>query len=92
MLKKNDTSRIIFLDNLRYLLVLLVVVLHAACSYSKLTHWWCVSDSSSPFFDDLLMVLDVFLMPILFFIAGYFAISSLQDKGINHFLKKKLTI
>jgi hypothetical protein len=34
--------------------------------------------------------LDVFLMLILFFIAGYFALPSLQKKGVKQFVKCKL--
>lgn len=90
MTQIKDTDRILFLDNLRYLMVLLVVVLHAAVSYTKFVPWWCVKDSNSVFFDILLLILDVFLMPVLYFIAGYFAILSFQKKGPRLFLKAKL--
>lgn len=92
MTQDQDTNRILFLDNLRYLMVLLVVVLHAACSYSNFVPWWSVKEANthSVFFDVLLLILDVFAMPVLFFIAGYFAISSYQKKGVRSFLKRKL--
>ena len=73
-------SRVIFLDNLRTLMVLLVVVLHAAGAYSKYTSWWYVDDANAAPFDVLLMVLDIFAMPVLFFIAGYFALPSLARR------------
>jgi peptidoglycan/LPS O-acetylase OafA/YrhL len=74
-------TRLVFLDNLRYLLVLLVVVLHVSISYSNGLPWWYIVDSNkSPFFDLLIIVFDSFLMPGLFFMAGYFALSSLQRK------------
>lgn len=92
MMEHNDTNRILFLDNLRYLMVLLVVVLHSAVSYSNVVPWWCVREANefSEFFDVLLLILDVFLMPVLFFIAGYFAIPSFQKKGLRLFLRGKL--
>ena len=83
--------RVIFLDNLRYLMVLLVVVLHAAISYGNFVPWWCVKDTGSVFIDILLLALDSFLMPVLYFIAGYFALPSFQQKGVGRFLQAKLT-
>lgn len=90
MVQKVSADRVIFFDNIRYLMVLLVVVLHSACGYSNYTTWWTVNDTNSIFFDYLLGVLDVFLMPTLFFIAGYFALPSLQQKGKWLFIKRKL--
>lgn len=88
---KND-DHIIFLDNLRYLLVLLVVVLHATFAYSKFVPWWCVKElgESTAIFDTLLLLLDIFLMPALFFIAGYFATPSYLKNGALVFLSKKI--
>lgn len=87
---KISANRIGFFDTIRYLMVLLVVVLHSACAYSNNTQWWTVNDANSNFFDYLLDVLGVFLMPVLFFIAGYFALPSLQQKGKWLFIKSKL--
>jgi len=90
MVQKESADRVIFLDNIRYLMVLLVVMLHSANGYSNYTTWWTVNDDNSVFVDYLLGFLDVFLMPTLFFIAGYFALPSLQQKGKWHFIKNKL--
>jgi len=84
------TERVIFFDNIRYLMVLLVVVLHSACGYSHYTTWWSVNDENFIFFDYLLEILGVFLMPTLFFVAGYFALPSLQQKGKWLFIASKL--
>lgn len=91
MIQTQNSDRILFLDNLRYLLVLLVVILHATMSYSKFVPWWCVKElnGSTAFFDALLLLLDVFLMPSLFFIAGYFAVASYLKNGAWRFLNKK---
>ncbi len=90
MERKVSADRIIFFDNIRYLMVLLVVVLHSACGYSNNVQWWAVNDDNLIFFDYLIAVLGVFLMPTLFFIAGYFALPSLQQKGRWLFIKSKL--
>lgn len=85
-----NTSRLLFFDNVRYLMVLFVVLLHASLSYSKVLSWWYVIDSnSSQLFDILVMILGLFAMPILFFVAGYFTLPSLQKKGPAAFLKTK---
>ncbi|CAB5108726.1 hypothetical protein D3OALGA1CA_3586 [Olavius algarvensis associated proteobacterium Delta 3] len=91
MTHTSEKSRILFLDNLRYLMVLLVLILHAAISYSNFVPWWCVKEPNvhAAVFDVLILILDVFLMPVLFFIAGYFAISSFRKKGTRRFLKRK---
>lgn len=90
MVQKASDDRIVFFDNIRYLMVLLVVVLHSACGYSNYTTWWTVNDTNSIFFDYLLLILDIFLMPTLFFISGYFALPSLQQKGKWLFIKSKM--
>lgn len=91
MTQLKTVDRIVFLDNLRYLMVLLVVVLHSAASYNNFVPWWPLKElnAHSIFFDVILLILDIFLMPVLFFIAGYFAISSFQTKGTRLFLKRK---
>ena len=88
--ESQDDARICYFDNIRYLMVLLVVVLHVACGYSHYTVWWAVNDGNAVFFDYILRFLGVFLMPTLFFIAGYFALPSLNRKGARLFIKSKL--
>ncbi len=85
-----ENERIFFLDNVRYLSVFLVVVFHVTCSYSHYSTWWAINDDNSIFFDYLFRFLNVFLMPTLFFIAGYFALPSLHRYGTWLFLKKKI--
>jgi glucans biosynthesis protein C len=91
MTQNEESERVYFLDNVRSLLVLLVVVLHATFAYSKFVPWWCVKDLSgnSAIFDIFLFLLDIFLMPSLFFIAGYFATPSYVKNGASAFLSKK---
>ena len=89
-LRERKTDRLWFFDNVRSLAVLLVVLFHAGISYSHVVPWWYVVDSSrSLLFDVFTAILAVFIMPILFFAAGYFALPSLQAKGPAEFLKRK---
>ncbi len=85
-------DRIIFLDKIRYTLVLGVVLLHAACAYAPIIVWWSVRDlDGTRLFDLLIVILDIFLMPGLFFLAGYFALSSLAKRqGSGQFILAKL--
>jgi len=70
IVQKESADRVIFLDNIRYLMVLLVVVLHSALAYTNNASWWTVNDENSIFIDYLLGVLDVFLMPTLFLLRA----------------------
>jgi glucan biosynthesis protein C len=84
------STRIAFLDHVRTLMVLLVVVYHAVAAYSAVApHWW-THDTTSFVSDIVREWFDVFLMPVLFFIAGYFALSSIEKKGTWGFLKDKV--
>jgi len=83
-------NRFIFFDNLRNLMVLLVLVFHSGASYGSMVAFWPYHDPNPTEFVDIIMLLfDVFMMSILFFIAGYFALPSLQKKGGRRFLEDK---
>lgn len=88
--QNQSLERTVFFDHIRYLMVLLVVVLHAACAYTVTMPSWVVDDRNSAFSDMVLLVLDIFLMPVLFFIAGYFALHSYIPKGFAGFVRAKL--
>ncbi len=80
------------LDNLRVFVIFLVVLLHAALSYMAYApEWWYVLDPRrSLFFTGLVLVIDVPIMLIMFFLAGYFTYASLAKRGPRTFLKDKL--
>lgn len=83
-------NRLIFFDNLRYLMVLLVLVFHSGASYGSIVAFWPYHDPNpSELIDHIMPLFDVFMMSILFFIAGYFSLPSLQKRGGRRFLEGK---
>lgn len=88
------TTRLHGLDNLRTFLIFLVVLVHAGVVYESsgfMAPYWIVDDPSTSDLPGLLnLILDLFVMPTIFFIAGYFAPVSLERKGSWGFLKAKL--
>jgi hypothetical protein len=83
-------NRVIFFDNFRYLLVLCVVLQHSSNAYNNLI-WWPVADGNTSIIVEWLSALiDAFAMPLLFYIAGYFALPTIQRKGVASFLNGKL--
>ena len=85
-------QRLHFLDNLRGFVVLLVIVLHGTMVYMAYApEWWYVLDKqNSLFFTMLVLLIDVPIMPALFFLSGYFAMPSIKKRGAAVFLKDKL--
>jgi len=84
------SGRVAFMDNIRYLMVVLVVVYHSVAAYAIVAPHWTVHDTNSFAADVIRELLDVFIMPVLFFAAGYFALPSLEKNGLGEFLKDKV--
>lgn len=93
---RNDAARekrIVFLDNLRTFMVFLVVVFHAGVVYesSGVGAWfWIVDDPATNDWVGILnLVLDIFIMPTIFFVSGFFTPASVQRKTGAQFLRAK---
>jgi len=84
------SARVAFMDNVRYLMVVLVVVYHSVAAYAIVAPHWMVHDTNTFAADIIRELLDVFIMPVLFFAAGYFALPSLEKKGLWDFVKDKV--
>lgn len=86
-------NRIYFLDNLRTFMIFLVILCHAGGVYESSGTWasfWIVDDPSTNDLSGLLfIILDVFIMPTLFFISGFFVPLSMKNKKGWAFLKSK---
>ena len=87
-----QSSRIHSLDRLRAFVVILVIVLHTSVTYMVgAPDWWYVLEQErSLFFTALALLIDVPIMPALFFLAGYFGLPSLVKRGPKLFLRDKL--
>jgi glucans biosynthesis protein C len=85
-----DSIRVAFLDNIRYLMVLLVLIYHSVAAYATVAPHWIIHDKNFFAADIVRELLDVFMMPLLFFVAGYFSLPSLKKKGAWAFIKDKI--
>ena len=87
-----SNQRMYFLDNLKAFIILLMVVFHVGMGYTTWDlKWWTVNDiQKSKFFDWFILETDVYIMPIMFMIAGYFAPMVLDKKGVAVFWQDKL--
>jgi fucose 4-O-acetylase-like acetyltransferase len=83
--REKRRRRMHFLDNLRTLVVFLVVLCHAGGVYESSGLWACFWIVDDPAVNDLSglvnIVLDLVMMPTLFFISGYLAPASLQRRS-----------
>jgi fucose 4-O-acetylase-like acetyltransferase len=79
------------MDNLRTIIILLVVLYHAGGVYSFLfSSFWIVADpATSDLVTILLTIFDVTVMPTVFFISGYLIPTSLEKRSGWAFLKSR---
>ena len=89
------TGRMLFIDNLRLLMIALVVVQHAAVTYSGLGSWYYVEHSRLDLISNLLFgvfqaMTQGYFMGLLFLIAGYFVPGAYDRKGFARFVKDRL--
>ncbi|GFK94817.1 Glucans biosynthesis protein C [Fundidesulfovibrio magnetotacticus] len=90
-----QSGRLDFVDNLRLAMIVLVVVMHAAVTYSGFGAWYYKQPQPlSPwevlFFATFQSFLQAFFMGLLFMAAGYFAAMSLERKGAGEFARGRL--
>jgi len=93
-LQPDSATRLIYIDNLRWTMMILVISMHAADTYSPLGNWYYTDRSplntaSVLSFAAWQMYLQSFFMGLLFFIAGYFVPASLERKGIARFVRDR---
>ena len=88
------SKRIHWMDNLRTVIILLVVVYHVGGVYEATGMWgyfWIVDDPSTITWVGILGILfDTFVMPAMFFIAGNLAPPSFSRKTTGDFIKSKI--
>jgi peptidoglycan/LPS O-acetylase OafA/YrhL len=86
-------NRIYWMDNLRTVIIALVVLYHAGGVYEAAGLWgwfWIVDDPTTITWVGIVgIVFDIFMMATLFFLSGYLAQASLKNKTTWEFVKGK---
>jgi glucan biosynthesis protein C len=87
-------ARLYFVDNIRWLIIVQVVVVHAAVTYSNLGDWYYIEPAklggiSALVFGIFQSFTQAYFMGLLFLIAGYFVPTSFDRKGPCRFLRDR---
>jgi len=87
-------GRIFWMDNLRTIIIFLVVLYHVGGVYESAGLWssfWIVDDPDTMTWVGIMgIAFDLFMMPTMFFIAGYLTPPSLDKKSAWGFVKGKI--
>ena len=90
-------SRFTYLDNVRSLVIILVITMHTAVTYSGFGDWYYVEGSQSKlsifetvFFAFYQSFLQAWFMGILFFISAILAARALAKHGSLNFIRERL--
>src|SRR5262245_33233660 len=80
-----STPRLLFIDNIRWSMIILVLSMHACDTYSPFGNWYYVDRQKAGlgttlFFGVYQSFLQAFFMALLFFIAGHFAAAACDRK------------
>lgn len=89
-----EPRRLIYVDNIRWTMVILVLTMHACDTYSPFGNWYYTdrhsgSTSTTLFFAVYQSFLQAFFMGLLFFMAGYFTVPSVEAKGAASFVRDR---
>jgi hypothetical protein len=84
-------SRLFYIDNIRWMIIVFVVMVHAAVTYSSLGRWYYTEPAeigivSMFIFGVFQSFTQGYSMGILFLIAGYFVVSSSTRKSTGKFI------
>lgn len=91
----NEKSRFLYIDNLRLLMIVFVVTLHLAVTYSGIGSWYFMDTKeldtlSYVFFGLFQSFTQGYFMGFLFLISGYFVAKSYDKKGSRKFITDRL--
>ncbi len=88
-------DRLLFIDNLRILLIVLVILVHLAITYGAPVGDWYYQEVRAGMIESIIYVFFLavsqsFFMGFFFLISGYFTPGSYDRKGAWHFFKDRL--
>jgi len=91
---KSNPVRYYYIDNLRVMVIMLVILLHLAVTYSNLGLWYYNERHVKEFFGQIFFGLfqtfvQGFSMGLLFLVAGYFTPGALDRKGFGRFVRDR---
>ena len=86
--------RLFFIDNIRLVLTVLVVLHHVALTYGGSSGWYYYESSGDPLTSTVLTIFlamnRTFFLGIFFMVSGYFTPGSFDRKGADRFLGDRL--
>ncbi|HEV2480905.1 MAG TPA: acyltransferase family protein [Puia sp.] len=93
-LGRESGFRLLFIDNIRWVMIMLVLSMHAAVTYGGHGSWYVKGPAHLGLAQDLTILtyqifLQSFFMGFLFFIAGYFVPGAYDKKGARRFLRDR---
>jgi glucan biosynthesis protein C len=94
-IKPESGKRLLFIDNLRWLMIVFVVIMHLNVTYSSFGSWYYIEKRSLDLFSTLLFAIygsftQAYFMGFLFLIAGYFVPGAYDKKGPGKFMADRL--
>lgn len=96
--KKSEDAlekRLFFIDNIRWLMIVFVVLMHLNVTYSNMGLWYYKEPANMDALSGVLFAIygcftQAYFMGILFFIAGYLIPGSYERKGARKFVQDRL--
>ena len=96
-IQKSPKTRLAYIDNLRTLVIILVITMHSAVTYSGLGDWYYKEGAKENlsvfglvFFGFLQSFLQAWIMGLLFFISAFLAAKALAKRTSFNFIKERL--
>ena len=89
---RKTPRRLLFVDNIRWTMVILVLTMHATDTYSPFGNWYYTDRADSSFGTILFFAvyqsfLQAFFMGLLFFVSGYFTMQARERKNAAAFVR-----
>ena len=92
---EKEKIRLPYIDNLRAMIIMIVVMVHTGVTYSNMGSWYYYEKTTLDlgtgiFFGMFLGTMQSFDMSFLFMVAGYFVPLSYDVKGASRFIRDRL--
>lgn len=90
----NSNNRLFFIDNIRLLMIIIVVLVHTSVTYSGIGGWYYIENRSLDTVSKIIFAMfntfsQAYFMAFLFLIAGYFVPAAYDKKGLGKFIRDR---